>query len=513
MTDEPVMVVGDSNRDGRIDIDDLYNHHQWSWAYGAFTLANLDDDDGDGKADCNDLVVNGEADERDIAQLRIFAPLISGMEGSNLTIDWNDAPIHVFRKTDSGWTLVNKGKSFQIGPEAEVTLGLEALCFAGMQGWNGHIQLRVTRVSPQGSPLGEDSVAVRVAPWLMLPNSARTRIFYIATGKYDNAFMLKELEQILPGLGTKFPVPYKTAKWQEMWMQDTMEMGYSEIPGGGRMHVVLNGIRGADSFGPTLLGKDVGVITVGYNRNMSGHDAWADWYGNLEVSHPTPEHPFGRIYYGCNTDSGATLHPEVVHFLKLQELQSPIWVDTSWLAIKHVDEIFNFIPGPDGKGMMTVGSPAEAARVTGTTLDAFNLDIQAKVEKMLSGGEYKIGGSLVKYDGVYRLLGFSSERTLFLPVLFNPVEVDSSSARPGAHNRWSNPVNSVFVNGSLVTGGAYVPEAVRADLRKKLQGAGVRDVYFVDDRVYQDRWGNVHCSSNTCREPLFDEFWKYIPNR
>jgi hypothetical protein len=244
---------------------------------------------------------------------------------------------------------------------------------------------------------------------------------------------------------------------------------------------------------------------------MKGHDAWVDWYGNLEVSHPTTEYPFGRIYYGRNTDSGVGLHPDVVRFLEAQVLQDPFWVDTSWLAIKHVDEIFNVLPGPDGRGVVMLGQPAAAAAVLGQPLDAFNREIQAKLDRMVQGGTYVINGQSVKYPGIRALLGVPADRFVPLPVLFSPVQVDAASNRPGAHNTWSNPVNSVFLNGHVLLGGAHMPAAIKAEIARRLKAAGVREVAFVNDQVYQDRWGNVHCSSNTLKQPPAAGFWTRLP--
>ncbi len=499
-------LVGDTNRDGMVDERDLARRTNWSWTSGAFVLANLDDDDRDGKPDADDQVVNGNSDERDLARFRVYFESAPMTENADFYIDAGQAPVNVFQKDGSHWRFLTSQTPLKSDVSNPIELGVEARTFAGVRGWNGALRLRVLRRGPNGEAELE-SVPARVAPWLMLANSAPTRAFYIATGKYDNSAMLGEVGGLLKNWGVAFPTPHQAKSWLEMWMQDSLEIGYTEIPGGGRQHVVLNGIRGADSFGPTLLGPDVGVMTVGGNRGMKGHDAWVDWYGNLEVTHPTREYPFGRIYYGCNTESGATLHPEVVTFLQSQILQDPFWVDTSWLAIKHVDEIFNVLPARDGNGVLIIAQPELAAQVLEQKLDAFNVTIQEKLARTVHGGTYVIKGKTVQYPGLRALLGVPADRIVGLPVLFAPVEVDASSGRPGAHNLWSNPVNSVFLNGNLLVGSAHMPAPVKAEITKRMKDLGVREVGFVNDQVYQDRWGNVHCSSNTLKEPPKTGFW------
>ncbi len=459
-----VVIHGDTNRNGRLEDSDCEGRDRWSWQAGAFVMANLDDDDRSGRPDASDQIVNGSIDEQDLARFRLlFDPALPAV--AEITVDAGDAPVNVFQNNGGSWKFLAGQTPLALSSSGRIELGVEAKKFAGVEGWNGRIVLRAT-VRLDGRIVAEDRTEARVSPWLMLPNSAPTRAFYLATGKYDNSAMMAEVKNILPRWGVAFPTPHQAKNWQEMWMQDSLEIGFTEIPGGARMYVVLNGIRGADSFGPTLLGRDIGVITVGKNRNMTGHDAWVDWYGNLEVSHPTWEYPFGRIYYGCNTDSGVGLHPDVARFLEAQVLQDPFWVDTSWLAIKHVDEIFNVLPGADGRGAVIIADPAAAATLLGQPLDAFNREIQAKLDRMLNGGNYVIKGQTVKYPGIRALLGVPAERFVSLPVLYAAVQVDASSNLPGAHNKWSNPVNSVFLNGNVLLGGAHMPAAVKTDITR-----------------------------------------------
>ena len=77
-----------------------------------------------------------------------------------------------------------------------------------------------------------------------------------------------------------------------MWMQDTMEAGYTQLPE--RSHVRgLECIRGYDDFGPTLLGPDMGVIRIGENRKLSERLGGLVW--ELEVTAPTDNYPLGRF--------------------------------------------------------------------------------------------------------------------------------------------------------------------------------------------------------------------------
>ena len=95
-------------------------------------------------------------------------------------------------------------------------------------------------------------------------------------------------------------------------------------------------------------------------------------------------------------------------------------------------------------------------------------------------------------------LNWPRDRIIELPVLYK-----------AGHNIWSNPINSVYLNGSIVTGETYLPEIVREDIEQKFYDLGL-GVYFLSDKVYQDRYGNIHCSSNTKKVPLVKDYSEIV---
>jgi len=283
------------------------------------------------------------------------------------------------------------------------------------------------------------------------------------------------------------------------------------------MHVVLAGLRNADTFPPTLLGPDVAVAEVAAARPLAGGDAWADWYGNLEVSGPTAAHPRGRVIHGRNRQTGEGFHPGVVAFLTAQRAQPPVWIDTAWLLIKHVDEIVAFLPGRDGRGAILVPDPEEGLRLMAVAKDAAgpvaehvreaNERIAQRISGMLSGsGGAGLSGAAAGGDGdgaagLLALLGLDESRVIRLPVAFE-VPAEGLLADGGvtdAASLWSNPVNALFVNGVVICGDSGMPESVRQVCRERFLAAGAERVEFIDDGVYQKNHGNVHCATNTRR--------------
>jgi protein-arginine deiminase len=478
---------------------------------GIVLLANRDDDDRDGVPDADDDVVNGDADVRDLAPLSI--PLPPG--AVSVRLDADDAPVRFFRREGEAWRCLGRGVG-EVAAVAgddgrELTVHVEALAWAGMPAaWSGEGRIRI---EPAGSaePLQPLEIPFRVAPVRLLPSTAPAEEVYVATGRYDNAAFVTELRGVLDSVGVPLR-EHAAGDWREMWMQDTMEIGVASTEDAA-MHVVLAGLRNADPFPPSLLGPDVAVAGPAEPRPLAGGDAWADWYGNLEVSTATAVRPQGCAIYGRNRLTGTSFHPGVVAFLAAQRGQPPVWIDTSWLLIKHVDEIVSFMPGADGRGAILVPDPELGLRLLGDAPsgpDAVrrreaNARIAREIAGMLSGdvpgragGGDGAGGDR---GGLLGLLGLDGSRVVRLPVAFD-VPADGLAADGGVTNAspvWSNPVNALFVNGTVICGAAGMPDAVRETCRERFQAAGASRVVFIDDGCYQRNHGNVHCATNARR--------------
>jgi len=486
-----VLLYGDSNRDGKVDDADLAGRNQWSWqGPGAFFLANLDDDDRDGVADCADTRVNGTEDAADLAPLKVRLDPAMLAEGNRVTLQSSVPGLNIFQRDQGDWVQV---QGLLKNPSADMDLAVEGGAFAHKD-WNGRVELSLEVSDSEGRRLGGDRMQMRVAPLMLLPNSAKTRQLYVSAGhpNYENARFREQLAEASGQAGVEL-ITHQTSSWKEMWMQDTMEVGYTQLPGKAPQHVVLGGLRQADSFGPTLLGPERGFLQVGEYRGIQdGVDDWADWMGNLEVTPPLPDYPLGRVFYGKNTDTGTTLHPELVSFLEAQEVQAPFWVDTGFLTIKHVDEIASFIPGPDGQPRMLFADTRSAAQLAPDSDGPSNAVNQQRLDKILTGGSYPSGDSS---PGLLTQLGLDEEQVVRLPVSYQE-----------GHNIWSNPVNSVYLNGTVLTGDRHVPPAVAQEIQTRLLAAGAEQVRFVDDQRYQDNYGNVHCATNTLKEPVIRDF-------
>ncbi len=164
----------------------------------------------------------------------------------------------------------------------------------------------------------------------------------------------------------------------DVWVQDQMVIGYCSAPGGRAFNVVLNCKRAQNLVRFVKEGvraeEDRTFVFNGLADSKSEQD-FTDYGGNIAVSPPVteatepentlaagppvrahPRAPHGKIVLGdCynpyrkgpqrHQDDG-TVHPETRDFLQSQGVQPIIPIDTSWLAMGHVDEIVGFVPSP-----------------------------------------------------------------------------------------------------------------------------------------------------------------------
>ncbi len=537
-TDRPLKpvdrltLVGDTDRDGVIGASDLADRDQWRWSRGAFVPVNLDDDDRDGQPDALDRTIQDKGDDRDLATLRLLLPAsIPATAKLSLSLDPAARPyVNLFQRTARGWSAINTSGNAPIVFSRDVVLGIEARAFAtglsknkGAAVWDGRMTIKAI-VRDQASPKTEtrDRLQLRVTPWLMPPSFAPVETVYV-TDIPDTRRFATQLAAIVEPRGVN--VVRETVG--TLWMQDTMELGYTQTPGVAGFAtwqttpVVLDGVRqnspgvyAEDRFAKTLLAPNFSLLRVTTPRSLPEADRWLDWYGNLEVSPPVPGFPLGRIYYGRSTSS---FHPDLINFLAAQELQAPaVELDTSWLHIRHVDEIIGFLPHPEGGNVATIVSPQaglallEAWRDRGFGGESLTLPngTVTTVDRLLADRDWVAHNQAIERDrlavvrGQLRSeFGLSDDRIVALPVVF---DLEGRAI-------WSNPVNSLWVNGVVVVGDPVVGRGgenpVRSAVSARLGALGL-GVEFIDDGYYQLRSGNVHCATNTRRSAPAVPFWR-----
>ena len=521
-----LLLTGDTNRDGKVDFaSDPEGRNTWSDQRGAVFMFNNDSDQNNGKQDCSDKVVNGPNDLLDLAPALIRqVPQLK--DGGTLSISVSEAArpyVHIFYKDGSDYVFVenNDGQEIPLRllKNGDVELRLEANSYA-CPSWDGKAEVTAVLGSPGDTQ--SDSVQLKVAPFIMLSAVQPALRIYVRDYPGKNERFIQSLKEITAQIGVELKIigPGTYPPW-EIWLQDVMEIGYSKTPLRGNP-VVLKANRGSpldDMPEKEMLGPDHGWFQCGeFRPEMGGGrrgDGWLDWYGNLEVTPPLPGQPFGRIFYGYDKSTGNSLNPQIVRMLEAQGVQAPlIKINTGWLLIKHVDEIFNFVPalGKAGKGFKLL---VPDAALTYRLLDGWNAEGKGNLPILKEVTANETIASFEKKqelrDFNFRLqreeieqsigemksaIGIDESDIIRIPALFEKYENYAPALMP-------NMVNAAFMNGHLLMADPRGPIENQKDLvqeyvRGLLSKEGV-EVHFVDDLAYHNRGGNVHCATNVTR--------------
>ncbi len=310
----------------------------------------------------------------------------------------------------------------------------------------------------------------------------------------------------------------------DLWMQDSVETGCDVSCVGEELRwepAVLAGLRSKHQ-GVNAAPLDAHLRDHFRGRGFHVHELgeprctpdWIDWYGNLEVSPPVTAadgraFPVGRAMVG--RQRGLTMHSGVLEFLERQGVQvPPLFVDTSWLQIGHVDEVVSFVPSRESPGFRAlVPDPRRAVEILerlvlgrhertlvfeghsdGTTVTGL-LDEVGKSEETRA-----IVASLEETRGVLcRELGLREEHLIGLPVLFRA----GAAVIP-------NCVNGLICNGHAILPSPCGPvvegeDAFAAVVRRELEAHGVV-VHFLDVwDFFHCCGGEIHCGTNTVRVP------------
>lgn len=366
-----VVIRADSNRDGRIDLrgeSDEKNKTVLSREKGALFLANLDDDSGRCKSsstpqscnDASDEQVNGDQDAKDLARVKTLPISVSDRAKATLTLNSNKTDaVRIFIESAPGVFSVLKP-----GQEFDATQIRKGLTFAiegkehllDAKTWDGKITLRYEVIDQDRK--GADQVALRIAPLLSHTHAEAIQSVIaapLATDPNTKTFR-RDLEAAVNAAKLPSPPRYLNVAKDE-WAQDWVEPFYASMPGPSgpiSMHVLIASDQSRNNAYTqlyTLLGPDVGVSRLSQSTDqfIPGRDETFTSFGNLETIPPHPGYPAGRQIVGGTLDKKKGPSAKTMAFLQAQGVQDPIWLDSSWLTVGHVDEFVAFVPTPKSK--------------------------------------------------------------------------------------------------------------------------------------------------------------------
>ncbi|MCP3141751.1 protein-arginine deiminase domain-containing protein [Pyxidicoccus xibeiensis] len=399
------------NRDGVVDLEDPTDDEgedTWTAERGAVFLANIDDDESacdfsmspfsmsdDAMARCHDAAdgkVNGDRDLADLARLRTAPwPEAPDYAVGSVTVSGAAAQkVRLFKKIGSRFYSLDgpervalSAKDLQRGVE----LAIEANDIVRDPGqWDGYADVVFT-ITRQGSLESDfqDTVRMRVAPVVMFHHLTPARHVYVSRIPYEpeTGVFRQGLARALADSGRR--VELFEFSVEDLWTQDYFEPAYMAMPAAeGRQHVIQVNYRGAHVYDETdpnaplrpagrivfwLRGPDMAAVQQ-YQPGMSRDSQTLNSFGNTEVIPPYEKdgvrYPLGRLLRGRGPDTRPDYQPDpsFTRMLEAQAVQPPVYVDTSWLDVSHVDETFSFLPAGTPRGwILLVADPALARRM------------------------------------------------------------------------------------------------------------------------------------------------------
>jgi protein-arginine deiminase len=569
---EPVIDLrADTNRNGKIDLDDPTedtDEEAWSTSAGAIFLANLDDDEDTCSAfagndyelaacfDGNDEVVNGPTDLLDMAPLKVVA-WPDAPDSARAKISWApgaSAKVRLFSTTDGTTYTPWSAKTSEL-TAAQLRAGAD-LWLEGTQivmdraQWDGLVTVEL-RIYDGDTLLGSDTVQLRVAPMMLYHHNLRGEAVYAAIINWAGDASQEFRDDIRSGLEASLPttdaefIEYATT---DQWTQDYFEPAFMTMPGpDGQQHTIRLNIRSANVYSPDSKvnplrpagkvvyqwrGPDMGAVQI-FDITHPGSMDSLDSYGNTEVippyTHNGKTYPLGRIYRG----SVPNFYPDplLAKTFESQMMQPPVYVDTSWLLVGHVDETVSFLEQESergwailandplmakqmledqvaaGNGAVTmfkgkvwyVGNGTEDAEVS---IDAVLANTNVMKESLASAAEVLEQVEILKEE-----TGLTEEEITWIPYMHESVQGYSLAYQVGTIN------SLVLDEKNYFTPKTHGPEIEGVDIFQKqfedaLAARGF-NVHWVENwELYHALSGEVHCGSNTMREIPSVKWWE-----
>ena len=551
-----VNLVTDTNRDGalQLGIEDETNEEIWSSGSGAVFLVNVDDDDGDKVADNADDVVNGPDDEQDLARFGIQAWSKAPNEASaTLAMDDVSRPfVRVFRQTGEGWTVVDFTTALSLDAaelRSNTVFAIEGLDFVRKsdQAWQGLVTFTLT-VGDGKKTIGTDVAQMRAAPWLINHNlRSYDRVYYSEFSPRFTGTFPDPLDEV--GITREtYPDNYKDG-WADIWYEDWFQTGWTAMPaigGNGDVHgmVILNprpwgrepGKEPVKFLRERLLGPDRGVAVFWNEQTELDKGTTYDSHGNHEALPPYPAARDGRILHGSNVLQSTR------DFYAAQLVQPPIEIETSWLIVGHVDEVYASVRAATPNGFKLLeNSPALCkqlfsgwegqgngdAVVFQGLVDFDQKQWQTSVAKInadpvMMGWNQEAQTHIdVMRDKIIAEAGLTDDDFVPIPVLYEEIDGGKIAYLPDSANiRVVDRGNMAImaqtfgpiINGKDAMRTYHETHLGGAEFKLGESGQGLK-VRFADSWDYHVLLGDVHCASNWSSLPATEEssWWEALP--
>ncbi|WP_146649174.1 protein-arginine deiminase family protein [Labilithrix luteola] len=555
-------IRADSNRDGKVSFDDESDGDKTTWneKVGAVFLANIDDDEVAckmAKTDldlptCNDAadeVINGADDLLDLAPIKTKPwPNAPDDATATIAVDLPD-PVRIFKRVGEGAT------DFEVLTEDPLTadeirngieLAIEAKDIVrDSDAWDGRVTVTFTVTTSEGE--AKDSVKLRVSPVMTFHHLLQAQTVYVTNNASPgNAAMRKDLASACTEASLPTPIEVKT---DDPWTQDFFETAYMAMPGAnGEQHVINVNYRSANLYNPgnaksplrtagryafELRGKDSAGIQQ-YDPKHSLEMDSLNSFGNTETIPPftlgDKSYPLGRLLRG-KVDNFYP-DPTFTKMLESQGMQPPVYVDTSWLLVGHVDETLSFVKAKTPRGwVLLVNDASMAKKMLQDQVTAGHGDVpmfvgmewyddngkaspaQATISEVLADTDVMTASAeaATEVDGQIAKIkaetGLTDDEIIHVPYLHHSYQGASVAYQPGT-------VNGIYVaDDRFVAPAPHGPEIGGTDIFRQnlidtLAKVGIKVDFAEDWDDYHAALGEVHCGSNTRRKIPDVKWWE-----
>jgi protein-arginine deiminase len=423
--------------------------------------------------------------------------------------------------------------------------------------WDGYVEVTFQVTVPQGSPFEAgtftDVVRMRVSPVMTFHHLSPAETVYVSdTDETASTQFMNGVQASLSASGGGIPIyrfPVENFDWDQ-WTQDFFETGYMSMPAArGMQHVIRVNYRSANLYPAQtgkmlrragrivflLLGKDVAAVQQ-YDLTSDENMDSLNSFGNTETIppylHGGVSYPLGRLLRG----SVPSFYPDksFSKMLEAQAVQPPVYVDTSWLLVGHVDETVSFLKVNSPRGWILLVNDAAMARQmlkaeqmngngsvqmfvgkkwidfdawprevsAAITIDAVLNDTDVMNESAAAAAEVD-----AQLDIIKRETGITDAEIVRVPFLHEPVDGASLAYQPATVNLLSINEHNVLAPdpfGPVIDG----KDIFKTQLEDALAPYKII-VHWIDDwNLYHRYAGEVHCGTNAARAIPAEAWWE-----
>jgi len=217
--------------------------------------------------------------------------------------------------------------------------------------------------------------------------------------------------------------------------------------------------------------------------------------------------------------------------MESQAVQPPVYIDTSWLLVGHVDETISFIKTstPRGWGMLvndaamakqmlqdqsTAGNGSVVMFQGMKWVDDNNVESPADITidgvladtAVMTTSQQAVASVDSQVAVIKQETGITDAEIIHVPFLHQPVQGTSLAYQPGTVNGLyyaSDTFAAPDPHGPVING----KDIFKDQFETALAAVGVKVVWIEDWDLYHRLDGEVHCGTNSKRALLPDEKW------